>query len=131
MYLNSLSRNWSILLIHYKVFLKKISCCVYSNWSGVFFWSVFTSFVIFNFENKLGYGRYIRISIRHHWAEVSSHKLIECLWGSHLNFRQQVLMAVSRKFIQNLESAVKDEKKCSWNLGKIFTKYLQVNLIFD
>lgn len=55
------------------------------------------------------------------FTEVSSHQLIEYLWDNHLDFPEHILMAVSYRFIHNLEAIIKDQ---------IFTKYLQWERIF-
>ena len=58
------------------------------------------------------------------FAKVSSCKHIECLWTSHLDFAEHIFMDLSYRFTNNLE-AIKGKERCSWNLDKIFTNYLQ------
>ena len=47
-----------------------------------------------------------------HWQDL--------LLGSHLDFPEFILMAVSFRFIHNLEAAIKDKEGCSSSLGKIW-----------
>ena len=60
------------------------------------------------------------------FEKVTSGEQIECLRGRHPEY---IFMPASYRFISNLEG-VKGKRRCSWNLGKIFTKLLQWNLIF-
>ena len=73
-------------------------------------------------------GRFIALTMWHNLlsviCKVSSCEHIERLRDKHLDFLEHIFMSVSYRSISDLEP-VKDGKRCSGNLGKIFTKYLR------
>ena len=88
--------------------------------------------VILNLENNLDWMEDVALTTWPNWptAEVNSRKHTEYLSESHLDFRENFVMVVSYRFIHNLDKTIKSKRMCSWNLGKIFKKYLERELVF-